>query len=109
MALDRFVTWHKERPTQRQIETALRRFVGGAATIKFSESRYHVKLPGTPTYVFASTQPQQKERWIEVYVDKDGNYVDIITRSQDEFTNALAEGFADSIARHWGATLSDGS
>lgn len=45
----------------------------------------------------------EPERWIEVWADK--HTVDVLTRRQDEFTMAVADGLAALIARYYGGKL----
>lgn len=46
---------------------------------------------------FADEPPE--ERFIEIYVDDD--HLDVITRMQDDYTCAVADGFYKHIARRW--------
>lgn len=113
MALDRFVYFKKDRrPTEKEAELVVRNYFGGCGTVEWSDDRWIVSLPGTPTWVFEGIEPgtareRNAERWIEVYLGDDN--VDVITRRQDEFTNALASGLAEVFARYWEGEVDDGT
>lgn len=114
MALDRFVHFEMGRkPTKKQVELVVRNYFGGCGTVEWSQDRWIVSLPGKPTWAFEGIEvdvmPQSRndERWIEVYVGDDN--VDVITRRQDEFTNALAAGLAGAFARYWDGEVDDGT
>lgn len=106
MALDRFVNFPKGKkgPTKDEIGLVLKNFLGGIGDVSWSDDRWIVSLPGKPTWTFEGLEPdmmprmQNSERWIEVYV---GPTLDVITRSADEFTNALAVRIAQIFARYW--------
>ena len=109
MALDRFVYWKKLKPSQDDVYKALEDYLGDMGKIEYSDRAY-VTLPGTPTSP-SHRQPDGPDwhrskpymgleaRWFEVYYDK--TYVDVITRSADELTNVIAEGFAEFCKRYW--------
>jgi len=114
MALDRFVNFKKDRrPTKKQVELVVRNFFGECGTVEWNEDRWTVSLPGKPTWVFEGIEDdmmsrmRNTERWIEVYWGRSN--VDVITRLQDEFTNALALGLAEVFARYWEGELDDGT
>lgn len=110
MAQDRFVYWGKtKKPTNKQVEIVCTCYFGsGASDIQVSpkEKRITITLFGEishPLRLIKGAMPwppsEYITRYIEVYIDT--KYVDIITRQQDEYTNALAEGLADIFARFW--------
>jgi len=112
MALDRFVWWKtKRRPTRDEIGTVLRGFFKGfGARVTWNQDRYFIKLPGEITHplnrikgAYKQHGPEKgfEDRWIEVWPSKDGKCLDVMTRMQDEVTNALAEGLAQLFARFW--------
>ena len=105
MGCDRFVYFEKA-PSSGDVGAVLRDFFKGIATkVYFDGNRWFVDLPGTNSFAFASFEPLRAsvfdgdKRWIEVFVASDN--VDVITRCQDEVTNALAEGFVRCIQRYW--------
>jgi hypothetical protein len=109
MALDRFVRWNGRVPSVDDIEKSLESFLGGVGEIeKIARSKdmtdFIVSLPGKGSDPFdwspeAMKCPNREERWIEVIVTDD--YVDVLTRQMDSFTNGIAERFAADIARFW--------
>ena len=117
MAYDRLVYWgkkKKDRPTFDEIGEALRRYINipDMVTEDKEHSTFFAKLPGAAKNVFSwgseevesqMYQPPRDQRWFEVYVNKD--YVDVLTRLQDEFTSNVADGFAKAIARRWSGKL----
>lgn len=112
MALDRFVYWReKPGPSLDDIKTVLEDYLGGAA-VEVSVNHFHIlaKLHGRPQFPFrrvpeydklAPASEQQEERWFEIYVDPKRGHIDVITRMTDEYTNIVAEGFAQLAARFW--------
>lgn len=88
VALDRFVTLRNP-PSKRMLETVIRTFFGGGASqITWSNDRFFVTLHGTN---------EERERWIEVWFRD--NKVDVLTRQQDAYTNALADGLLRCLAQ----------
>ena len=108
MSLDRFIEFDGDYPTRDEIESVLRNFFGTAGEVEWSRDRFYVTLPGKTTFSYAGMvdveRPTGEERWIEVYP---GNPMDVITRKQDEFTNALAVGLAKTFARFWEGKIDD--
>jgi hypothetical protein len=113
MACDRFVYWkdNKKAPTLKDVQVVLEDYVGGAGMVKLHEGRLYAVFHGKPSYPFRRVKgyeemrhaaEQHDERWMEVFVDKDN--LDVITRQTDEFTGAVAEGFAQLAARFWDGT-----
>lgn len=110
MSLDRIITWVQRKPeSPSEIANFLTRYMGAAET-KFDYSHgedincvWTVSLPGVGTDPFSHLRrageegPFQKDRWFEVHLSDDN--MDVITRSQDPFVNAIADGFADLICR----------
>jgi len=116
MALDRFVYWNDQRPLIKELRGILEDYLGGIGKIEDISRRDHpwwtVTLPGKPTMPFrrisgyerrGEAVEENKERWFEVFVDD--KYVDVMTRQTDEFTNTVAQGFAELLARFYGASL----
>jgi hypothetical protein len=111
MALDRFITWQDEKPTDEQLLFVLEDFLGGVGEITNDPTKeghpwWTIKLPGTPTHplrrAFNIEGPMlHEERWFEVYVADD--HIDVMTRLGDAFTNALADKFAEVVCRAWRA------
>jgi hypothetical protein len=129
MGQDRFIAWKDKRPTLLEIKQVAENLLGGIGKVEIpADSKYHlyILLPGTnthplrglkdtPTWVNipADDITLPKERWIEVFHDdpsderEDGEVLttDIITRMQDEFTNAIANQLQAVLARWWEGEL----
>lgn len=122
MAAFRLVYWHDQRPTKDQVERILLDFFGDflVPPMKWEAGRWLVHLRGHYSEMFASMGEQfrlpavwgvegveetesDRERWIEVYLHQDGGpdseFMCVITRRQDDATNALATHFAERMAR----------
>ncbi len=109
MARDIFVYWPKGEAGSdahemgKELEAY---FANGMARVSLAqgEARWLADLHGKPE-VREGMPPESanESRWIEVYVAAD--YADIITRDQDDVTNAIARGFAERIARKWKGRL----
>lgn len=116
MALDRFVYWQNPSriPSADQVGNVLRDYLGNfAVSVRWEGGRWLAMLRG-PTSPMLRSEPgapwtdEPRERWIEVYVSMDTDpYIDVITRSMDEATNALADGFAKRCAAWWDGKLED--
>lgn len=85
-------------------------YFGGLAKVVWNEDRWFCNLPGTysPALWRIDGAPhvpmhdEVPERWVEVWLDsEDGLALYVMTRGQDEATNALAEGLAALFARFW--------
>jgi hypothetical protein len=99
MARDTFVWWMDEAPPVAEVESALRQYGEGLFTgMEWERGRFYVKLPGQARRVDESVG-----RWFEVYPDDDS--LDVITRSMDPITNAIARGFAELAALRWKGRL----
>lgn len=115
MAYDRFIYWTDKKPTKDQLKLVLTNYLDGAATeIEWDKDRFFVTLIGKRSFPFVGLGSSReenelalcaeiKERWIEVCPSKGG--LDVITRMADAFTNDVASGLAESIARYWGGRL----
>lgn len=124
MSLDRIVKFAKEtsrRPCRREIEPILEDFFNGAAQIEWNTDRYFVSLPGTVSFAFRrlpyfkgtpradhaqEEYNEKRERWIELWTGKvaDGeaiDKIDVLTRHQDDYTNALADSLAKIVALYF--------
>lgn len=115
MAADWFVYFDKKGqkvPSKEDVGKALEDFLGAYATeVKWDRDRFYAKLVGTKSWPFKRLEPadsvialgmaerEGEDRWIEVWLDDE--CIDVMTRSSDEATNNLAEGFAKLIARYW--------
>lgn len=119
MALDRFVYFRRaKKPTKKELRLVLDDFFGGATTeIKWDRDRFFVTLVGrhtnalrrmedVPDFVRREPDPGFEGRHLEVWIGSD--CIDVMTRQADEFTNALAEGFAKLVARFWHGDLEQG-
>ena len=106
MPTDRFVTFPEGKyPTRAAVGKALRAYVGEAATVEWWPQcgRWGVTFaskPTRPAQAFTKRDVSctlQDERWFEVFVARD--QFDVMTRSQDDFVCAVADGFVrDGVA-----------
>ena len=113
MAQDRMLYWKQDgkKPTREDIQCLLEDFANGVGTITTVDDQWYWSLPGTSSFhlkrlVDADIAQTRKvalrdRRWIEVYVDE--THGDVMTRNQDAFTSALADGLAATITLHWDA------
>lgn len=104
MATDRFIYWESKglHPTYDEIELAVKNYVNLPDSVTKEGNFLFIALPGNASFNDRFTPPDNV-RWFEVFYDKD--YVDVMTRLQDEFTSAVADGFARAIARRWSGKL----
>lgn len=107
MPQDRVVRWREVRPDNGQIKEALEDYVGKAGSV-FMKDRLYCVLPGKTSSALKRAAPGfarpaeiecDTKRLFEVCVHEDSIYV--ITRMADEFTAAVAEGFAVLCANTW--------
>lgn len=111
MASDRFIYWREKRPKSAiEIASLITGYMGAAQTdVSHTESngQHHwiISIPGVgcnPLCSFSGIEDtSQKERWFEVFLTDES--LDVLTRMQDPFTNAIAEGFAEMITRWYEA------
>jgi hypothetical protein len=107
MALDRFMTWTDKKPAEGELQTLLEDYLGEAGTVVEQGGRLYATFSSPPSSAFRRAVPQNPgrlysgERWFEVIPGDNG--VDICTRNQDEFTNALAKGYYNIVARFYNA------
>jgi len=110
MATDRFVHFTNTKPTKDNVQHMLEDFVSDAGTVRWDESqgRFYVDLPGKhrwalarlfPCSVRARAEEEKKNdsRQFEVFLHTDYmrttiGSIDVMTRSQDQFVNAIAQG-----------------
>lgn len=112
MSQDRIVRWvDGEKPTPEQVKFVLEDFFNGQATITWDKNRYMVCLPGSCKHPLLRISPlfteghapEHRLRWLEVWEDKERTCLDVMTRLQDEYVNALAEGLIEVFRRFWQA------
>lgn len=114
MSQDRVIHWPASTrgmlPTPMQLGTLCRDYATGIGTVERAGDRWHIRLPGECTAAlrhlsaragrpFEPGEPRTIEVWTGVTGDRVVVYV--TTRMQDDITNAIAEGLAAIIARHW--------
>ena len=118
MSLDRYVNFKTKKPTKEQLQMILEDYLGGIGEIECHSSRWFVALPGKPSFPFRrldgledyqAMYSQADGRYFEVYINlepaADNPNIDVLTRVADEFTNNVAQGFAELIARYFNAEL----
>lgn len=110
MAHDRWVYWTSEPPSHDALDRALRTYVGGAGEVEWNaaQSRWYATIEGGESPMQtgeAWDRPADpaRPRWFEVYYHPgpDAPHVSVITRMCDQFTLAVAEGFAARVALQW--------
>lgn len=105
MAADIFVQFkNKNVPPKDDIQKVLEDFLGEAGKVEWDKDRFYATLQGKPSWAFKRvfkrvSACRDDERWFEVWIGDD--CLDIITRQQDHYTNALADGFAKLAANFW--------
>lgn len=118
MALDRFVYFNLKKggcPKLETIRDTLEDYLGGATkSVTVDGQRIFAVLHGKPSFPFRRIHDMGKyteaseiheERWIEVYCTQTS--IDVITRMTDEYTNTVADGFAELCARFWNGKRSE--
>lgn len=100
MALDRFIYFDmpgQVAPSREDVSRAMEAYLDKARYCHSTRGRrITVTLEGeasSPTRELNRDQP----RFFEIFCDEDN--IDVITRQADEYTNAVAEGFAALVAR----------
>jgi hypothetical protein len=118
MACDRFVYFRKDVPSRERVQKILENFFGGCGTLSGSSNHpswWTIVLPGKPTSPFEGLPDGHRHptfgnetRWIEVILQVEGGAsLNVLTRVQDEFTNAIADGLARAFARFYQGKLDD--
>jgi hypothetical protein len=113
MSRDLVICWHGQAPAKHEVQRVLENFFAGvqADPVQWRQdrNRWFIHLPGKPSPALrglaACAACRDDERWIEVWPGP--TYLDVITRQQDEFTNALAEGLARLLARWFKGRIVD--
>ena len=117
MAADIFIYFEKGRkPSKNDIKKTLEDYTDGLATkVIWKTDRFFVRLPGLCRHPLVRVLPKSspagksfeqepRERWIEVWMGKDGT-VDVMTRQADALTNNIATGYAKIVAKYWDGRL----
>lgn len=118
MAIDRFIYFNKKVPGIDEMDGIIQDFFSDAGTYIHT---YHgdsqiaggISLPGMGSHPLYNIEDAnipsdiyESDRYIEVVMTLDEEckikHIDIITRHQDNFTNALAVGLRDVIAGWYG-------
>jgi hypothetical protein len=108
MPLDREVQWRSKgkRPSKEDVGAIVEGYFNGMAEVEWREDRYYCRIAGLICHplnrvegFLRMPEPEEgfDERYIEVWPDKKCLYV--MTRQQDEATNALAEGLIELFVR----------
>ncbi len=92
------------------VDKVLNDYLGeGAVRVESDENHFIATLHGPGSNPFKHlvdrSFPEEAHRWFEVHLGSDN--IDVITRRQDEFTNAVAHGFAALVARFWSGTYEE--
>jgi hypothetical protein len=103
MPRDMFVYFDRRMPGLATVGDSLKDYVSDCGDVAWSHDRWIAHLPGASE----DTSIHRPNRWIEAYVGPD--YVDVMTREQDEFVNAVAEGFVRRLARRFDGRIGDGA
>jgi hypothetical protein len=104
MAYDYDVHYEHRRPSRKEIEAALRGYLGTAATVEWKTDRFFVSFDSKPSNPFSAPR-RDDDRWFEVWLGT--KLVSCITRMQDEFVHAVTLGFCKAVARRWKGVLSE--
>lgn len=129
MAVDRFIVFKKENiPSVSRIITLIEGYLGDLGTIVDEREEFRriiIILPGEPSCPFKSLISGSRQFEInltglschfdraedlwnkdaEPLYDEMGPNIDVITRMVDPLTDAVAQGFAELVARFYGAEL----
>lgn len=119
MPCDRFVWWDgkkQKRPTRTNVGIVCEDYLKGLGTVTWSNEgrRFMCLLHGPISHplnrikgAFAVPEPGEgfDQRYIEVIPS--GNCIDVLTRQQDEITNAIADGLSKIFARFWQGRLEE--
>lgn len=120
MSCDRFIYFKMGKvPPREDVGKVLEDYLGALLTNNkwqpdrppHKSGRWMAQLTGSKSWPFRRVEPAAQcpwepnttDRWIEVYIDT--NNIDVITRSQDELVNNVADGFAKLVARYWQGKL----
>lgn len=119
MSLDRFVYFRGKMPTKAELQTVFEDFLGGAGSVGWDKDRFFIQLAGKKSFPFKRIMPkgarldnalederERPTRWIEVVPSK--NNIDILTRTQDEFTNGVADTLRNLCLRYWRGETEEG-
>lgn len=108
MPLDRFVYFDdRPAPLNEALKTLLDRYLSGVGRVEWCVGRWFATLPGAPCDARGRLEPEDmpRARWFEVYRHDDS--VDVITRDGDQYTEAVAVGFARLVALEWAGRLEE--
>lgn len=110
MTLDRFIHFKERRPSHEEAERIIKHYIGEAGSIEWVIDRWMVTLQGLVSHPFEGMgvpeipKEARTERWLEIYFQPN-KPMDIMTRMQDEFTNAVADQLAKAFGRFYKAEL----
>lgn len=110
MAIDRILYWDKDIPSFGEMAMLLQDYLGDDCRIETNMPRIFGIIPLKPSWAFKRLRPDvpplgrtdENERWIEIFMDDE--HIDIMTRQQDDFTNAIAGSFHDLVRGYYRAT-----
>lgn len=133
MSRDRFIEWGPPlewgAPTLEKLATVARDFLGPHWTVRATDDTWLVcECEDKQTFALRSCRDdlitegknagrsygelfhedmQTRTRGFEVFFSVKGGETSVITRQADEFTSALADRFAEIIARWWNGKVKD--
>ena len=107
MATGIVIEWKKGQvPEKDQIELELRRYLDGCGSVQWLSSTWYANLHGHPNIEWMTAEEMNGHRFFEVYCGLDAGpsdspFIEVMVRpvSRDEFTRAVARGFAELVAR----------
>jgi hypothetical protein len=115
MALDRWITFEKDKPTREEVGNVLAEYVGpdregiwldGCGTDE--KTVYTISIAGKPGWKEDHFRecPYREERFVEIAISGSQavRVVDVITRQADPLTCAVADGLLEYLARRLDGT-----
>jgi hypothetical protein len=117
MPADRYVHFKDESPTNEEVRMLLEDYFSGLAEVKWSSDAHRFFCTVVGDAKWAVNRIFERRKWkpkptetfdepfnkrvIEVYLDTQGKYVDVMTRFSDEITAGMAERLAELFAVLW--------
>lgn len=111
MSLDRFVRFEKS-PPKKEVELILTDYLNEVGLLSKEKNCWYITLPGKPSFPFRRIPgyetlknmcESRDERWIEIHFSN--KTINVLTRQMDEFTNNIADGIVQMLARFYKGNL----